>query len=230
MSTLSKISLNFALISDVHSQSDKLQSALEFCSSENLTPLFLGDLFDSKCEFSDSMSTYSLVHNAQENMNAIVIQSNHQNKLIRYLRGNKVVQNFGLDKTIIDLQSLNQDEFRIWLESFPYAVVFRDIHNIEYRVSHAYFSSQIVVDDYENYCLIHELTKKYQQQMLYGIFKGKDRIAWWENKSHNNWVRVCGHYHHVHIDSHSIVLDGCCGEDNGNLLVYDVNQQRLEKF
>lgn len=221
---------NFALISDIHSQAQKLSDALNHCKNNNLTPLFLGDLFDSKCEDSDSMGVYNLVQNAQQNMNAIVIQSNHQNKLIRYLRGNDVVQNFGLDKTIVELQDLNQQKLLSWLESFPYAVVFRDSYDIEYRVAHAYFSSQIEVENYEDYYLIFDVNKKQMNQMLYGIFSKKDRISWWDNHSNNNWVRVCGHYHHVHIDDHSIVLDGCCGEDGGKLLVYDVNQKQLHQF
>lgn len=224
------MSTNFSLISDIHSQAQQLSDALDYCQKNNLTPLFLGDLFDSKCEDSDSMGVYNLVRNAQENMNAIIIQSNHQNKLIRYLRGNDVVQNFGLDKTIAELQSLDQSKLLSWLESFPYAIVFKDKNNLEYRVSHAYFSSQIDVPEYVNFYLFYELPKKHQQQMLYGIFSGKDRINWWENKSHNNWIRVCGHYHHVHIDDHSIVLDGCCGEDGGKLLMYDVNQKQLHQF
>jgi len=227
------MSTKFALISDVHSQSDKLSNALDFCSQNNLTPLFLGDLFDSKCEVSDSFGVYNLVRSAQEQMNAIVIQSNHQNKLIRYLRGSNVVQNFGLDKTIVELfenQNLNRNEFLTWLDSFPYAIVFRDTHGTEYRVSHAYFSSQIEIEEYENFHLIFDVTKKHMNQMLYGIFSGKDRISWWDNHSNNHWVRVCGHYHHVHIDKHSIVLDGCCGENEGSLLVYDVNQKNLHSF
>ena len=222
--------INFALIADVHSQAQKLSDALNHCQNNNLTPLFLGDLFDSKCKDSDSMGVYNLVQNAQQNMNAIIIQSNHQNKLIRYLRGNNVVQNFGLDKTIVELQSLDQNKLCSWLESFPYGVAFRDVRGTEYRISHAYLSSKIQVPEYQDYHLICDVTKKEMNQMLYGIFSGKDRIRWWENQSHNNWVRVCGHYHHVHIDNHSIVLDGCCGEDGGKLLVYDVNQKQLHEF
>lgn len=224
---------NFALISDVHSQSDKLNQALNVCHKNNLTPLFLGDLFDSKCDNSDSFGVYELVRNAQETAGAIVLQSNHQNKLIRYLRGNNVMENFGLDKTIVDLfetKNLDQNEILTWLESFPYAIVFRDNHGKEYRASHAYFSSQIEVPEYENYHLIHDVTKKQMNQMLYGIFSGRDRIAWWENHSNNDWIRVCGHYHVVHMDSYSIVLDGCCGENEGALLLYEVNSKKLHRF
>lgn len=224
------MSTNFALISDVHSQAQKLENALNFCADQNLTPLFLGDLFDSKCEISDSMGVYSLVRNAQENLNALIIQSNHQNKLIRYLRGNNVIQSFGLDRTIQELSSLDSQELLTWLESFPYGIVFRDHSNVEYRVSHAYFSSQIVIPEYQDFYCLHEVSKKHQNQMLYGIFSGRDRLAWWENQSHNNWIRVCGHYHHVHVDTSSIVLDGSCGEDSGNLLVYDVNTASTHSF
>jgi hypothetical protein len=230
------MSTNFAIISDVHSQAGKLSQALDFCKENNLRPLFLGDLFDSKCEQSNSLGVYNLTGFAQDTMNAIIIQSNHQNKLIRYLRGNNVVQNYGLDVTIrelFDVGGLNRDDVLSWLESFPYGVVFRDSEGQEYRVAHAYFSSRIEVPEYTDYCLIHDVDKKHKEQMLYGIFSGRDRIEWWndiERHSNNNWIRVCGHYHTTQFITTSIVLDGCCGEDGGVLHVYDVNKKQLTSF
>jgi len=226
---------NFAFVSDVHSQADKLRHVLDFCKENNLTPIFLGDLFDSKCDVSDSFGTYTLVRKAQDEMNAIALQSNHQNKLIRYLHGNDVVQNCGLDVTIRQLfeeNDLDRVEICNWLESFPYGIAFRSVDGVEYRAAHAYFSSKLLVDSYDDYFLIKDVNKKFKNQMLYGIFSSRDRIEWWKSdRNHGvNWIRVSGHYHTLHIDSQSLVLDGCCGEEYGNLLVYDVNSLKLHAF
>lgn len=228
--------MNFALISDVHSQAHLLKLALEYCSNYNLTPLFLGDLFDSRVENSDSVSVYYQVKEQIEKKSAICIQSNHQNKLLRYIKGNKVFVGKDLQKTLDDFEKANisLDEIYEFLNKMPYGVVFKDKNQKEYRVAHAYFSSRIDVPEYENFCLIYEdkLNKSTKSTMLYGPIEREERtrVEWWKNNRTRDYVLVSGHYHVTYINESSLVLDPECGSPEGSLGLYDVNNKILKKF
>ena len=227
---------NFALISDVHSQAHLLRLALEYCSNHNLTPLFLGDLFDARVENTDSVSVYHQVKEQIENNSAICIQSNHQNKLLRYLKGNNVFIGEDLQRTLDDFENSNisLEEVYEFLNTMPYGVVFKDKNQTEYRVAHAYFSSRIEVPEYEDFCLIYEnrLNKSTKSTMLYGPIQReeKQRIEWWKNNRTRDYVLVSGHYHTVCINENSIVLDPECGSPDGALGMYDVNSKVLKRF
>jgi hypothetical protein len=227
---------NFALISDVHSQAQPLKLALEYCSNHNLTPLFLGDLFDARIENTDSVSVYHQVKDQIENNSAICIQSNHQNKLLRYLKGNNVFIGDDLQRTLDDFKNSNisLEEVYEFLNTMPYGVVFKDKNQTEYRVAHAYFSSRIDVPEYEDFCLIYDdrLNKSTKSTMLYGPIQReeKQRIEWWKNNRTRDYVLVSGHYHTVCINENSIVLDPECGSPDGALGLYDVNNKVLKRF
>jgi hypothetical protein len=227
---------SFALISDVHSQAHLLKLALEYCSNHNLTPLFLGDLFDSRVENSNSVSVYQQVKEQIENNSAICIQSNHQNKLLRYIKGNNVFVGEDLQKTLDDFKKANisLDEVYKFLNAMPYGVVFKDKNQKEYRVAHAYFSSRIEVPEYDNFYSIYEdrLNKSTKSVMLYGPVLREDgqRVEWWKNNRTQDYVMVSGHYHIIHINKNSIVLDPECGSPGGALGLYDVNNKVLKKF
>jgi hypothetical protein len=227
---------NFALISDVHSQAQLLKLALEYCSNHNLTPLFLGDLFDARIENTDSVSVYHQVKDQIDNNSAICIQSNHQNKLLRYLKGNNVFIGDDLQRTLDDFKNSNisLEEVYEFLNTMPYGVVFKDKNQTEYRVAHAYFSSRIDVPEYEDFCLIYDdrLNKSTKSTMLYGPIQReeKQRIEWWKNNRTRDYVLVSGHYHTVCINENSIVLDPECGSPDGALGLYDVNNKVLKRF
>ena len=227
---------NFALISDVHSQAHLLKLALEYCGDHNLTPLFLGDLFDSRVENTISVSVYHQVKEQIENNSAICLQSNHQNKLLRHLKGNNVFIGEDLQRTLDDFENSNisLNEVYEFLNAMPYGVVFKDKNQVEHRVAHAYFSSRIEVPEYGNYCLIYEdrLNRSTKSTMLYGPIQreAKQRIEWWKNNRTRDYVLVSGHYHTVFINENSIVLDPECGSPEGALGLYDVNNKVLKRF
>lgn len=227
---------SFALISDVHSQAHLLKLALEYCSNHNLTPLFLGDLFDSRVENTNSVSVYNQVKEQIENNSAICLQSNHQNKLLRHLKGNNVFVGEDLQKTLNDFENSNisLEELYEFLNTMPYGVVFQDKNRIEYRVAHAYFSSRIEVPEYDDYCLIYEdrLNRSTKSTMLYGPIQRekKQRIEWWKNNRTQDYVLVSGHYHTVFMNENCIVLDPECGSPDGALGLYDVNNKVLKRF
>ena len=226
--------MGYAIIGDVHSDAIKLNQAFDYAKEHNLKIILLGDLFDSRCSFSDSVAVYELVRNSD----AIVLQSNHQDKLIRYYKGHNITLNNGLDITAKEFEDagISQQEILDWLDSLPYGVVFKS-NGIEYRCSHAYFTTKIEIPDYDDVYFVTEdqINRKTKSLMIYGPIdheNKKQRILWWENPRHRNFVMVSGHYHKIHIDEHSIVLDGGCGgpEEVNCLCLYDVDRKLLKKF
>lgn len=190
----------YALIGDLHSQADKLIKALNYCDSIGATPLFLGDIFDSRCEYSDSEGTYNIL---KERQDAIILRSNHQDKLERYLKGNNVTLNQGLEKTAEELKNIDPSILLNWLETFPYVFSFFS-NNREYKCAHAYYHSSV--------CELEELTSWQKKLAIYGPrLEGNIRRSWWMENEEKNWCRVAGHYHTIYITDQSIILDGHCG-------------------
>ena len=229
---------NYVLVGDIHSQYLQLNSALNFIfdNVENPYIIFLGDLFDSRTDYSNSVGVYETIKSLQEDNKCIVLQSNHQDKLIRYLKGHNVHLNNGLDRALEDFKNSNisNEELLDWLIQFPYGIVFKDTSGLEYRCSHAYFSSKIYVpEEYPDEYYIHQVSKNTKSKFLYGIIKDSTRIEWWNQESPHLWIRVSGHYHKIHIDlehTKSIVLDGSCGNDDGKLAIYSVNTKEIYSF
>jgi len=235
---------NYVLIGDVHSQSDKLISAVNWVKNNinDYYIIFLGDLFDSRNNFSDSSTVYKLVRSLEKDNKAVTIQSNHQHKLLRYYRGNNVVLSNGIDRTIADFENDNEiksSEVYSWLENLPYGVAFRDDSGVEYRAAHAFFSNEIFVPtDYEGIYKVHQVNKKIRDYSINGLYIKRnevtERVQWWNwDKDQNiDWIRVAGHYHIIHenIETKALILDGGCGNEGGSLVAYDVNSKTLTRF
>lgn len=228
---------NYVLIGDVHSQSKLLEQAISYIDN-NISDyfiIFLGDLFDSKNGNSNSVDVYSMVRELESNNKAVVLQSNHQDKLIRYLKGNNVSMSFGIDLSIRDFEESNVDkeELMAWLLSHPYGMVFRDSSGQEYRAAHAYFSSSLDIQEYSDEYYVRAVSKHHKSKFIYGLMRDNARIAWWEEYSNNDWIRVAGHYHVVYIDhssNKSILVDSGSGEVDGKLSIYDINSRKLVQF
>lgn len=233
---------DYAFIGDIHSQSVPLEKAINHCHSRKLTPVFLGDLFDSRVEASDSAGVYKLVKESQKDLNAIVLRSNHQNKFERFARGNNVRIEGSFSKTLRDFKEskVSTDEVYEWLNTFPYGIAFKSSSGKEYRCAHAMFPSWVHVpsvgstDVYK----VMDVSRKARDYMLYGPRDAENRIFWWERPSDRQWVRVAGHYHTVHISENNLVLDGNMGgseeqeEDSQDnfLCLWEVESARLLKF
>ena len=230
--------MNYVLIGDIHSQANKLYDALTFIK-ENIKDsriVFLGDIFDTKNSYSDSYSVYNLVREAEQELNAITIQSNHQDKLIRYFKGNKVELNNGLDKTLEDLvdKDVSLSDLYDWLIRQAFGIVFRDKFGIEFRCAHAYFSPEVQIQDYKEQYLVKAITRHHKHQFLYGLQDSKkNRVNWWElDNSDNNFIRAAGHYKTIYtnLENKSLVLDSCCGDVDGKLSIFNVNSRTIHQF
>jgi hypothetical protein len=238
---------NYAFVGDVHSQIRPFEKAIGHCRSNNLTPILLGDLFDSRMASSDSSEVYWLAKKAQKELGAIILRSNHQNKFERFARGNKVKVEGEFSRTLEDFSSagISVQEVATWLNTFPYGVVFKDSKGKEYRCAHAMFPSWIAVPHYSGVHLITEVTSKARDYMIYGPRvpgaswpDEETRVLWWEKETSREWVRVAGHYHTVVISDKNLVLDGQMGGSlkpgfdlsTARLCLWDVESRQLHSF
>lgn len=237
----------YAFIGDIHSQAAPLSAAFDYCQKNGLTPVMLGDLFDSRCELSNSAEVYDLARNAQSKFPGMVIlRSNHQKKLERFIKGHSVNMSPDLERTLSDFKKAGTNlpsEVLPWLLSFPFGFVFRDSKGTEYRCAHACFPSRVEIQPYRKCRSIWNVTRKEQDLMLYGPrYKTDDganeRSAWWLKPADRDWVRVAGHYHVVHEGPKSLVLDGDMGGSSSKTLrldemalcLYDVEAGSLLRF
>lgn len=235
--------VSYALIGDLHSQIAPLQQALEHCENNNLTPIFLGDIFDSRCDTSDSAGVYRTLREAQTKFPGMkILRSNHQNKLERWLKGNNVFISTELRRTLEDFSESDVlwSEVDAWLNEMPYGFCFRDSLGTEYRCAHAFFPSWVVVPQYSDTYEVHTVGAKARGLFLFGPNDrdSGERITWWERHSDRDWVRVAGHYHVIHLGGNSLVIDGGCGgvtrswwcEEPPELCLYEVENKQLLSF
>ena len=224
----------FCFISDVHSQYDRLQQAVDYAESQNLQIIFLGDLFDSRVNYSDTIGTLNLVNRCIESGH-LCVTSNHQDKLIRYLKGNKIVQNNGLDVTIRELEEnqVNKTYLLNFLYSFPYGIVCKNSHGKQFRAAHAYFPNFLDVAKTDEIQFIRggNLNRKAKNLMIYGpTDRDNLRTFWWISENNTrDYIKVSGHYHAVHVDDYSVVIDSGCGS-GGCLSLYVADTAVIKEF
>lgn len=235
--------MNYVLMGDIHSQSDKLESAVKWIQDnvEDYHIIQGGDLFDSRTDKSDSAGVFEIVKSLGDKIT--VIHSNHFWKLHRVLTNPELERPEGILQTIEDFDSTGsawQDEMIQWIESLPFGIAVHDNNGLEYRIAHAYWSGQLYVpDSYDGMYKVSVVSGKTRGQMLYGLQKKggiNERVEWWNSPYNNQFVRVAFHYHTISIDpdgkngNRHIVLDGSCGSDGGVLPIYELNARRLTTF
>jgi protein phosphatase len=114
----------FDIIGDVHGCCDELETLLQtlgyqlkehtYYHPEDRKVVFLGDLVDRGDRILD---TLNLVQKMVAAGSALCVPGNHDYKLLRKLKGQNVQVNHGLDKTLKELESLDESEVRS-LQSF----------------------------------------------------------------------------------------------------------------
>jgi hypothetical protein len=235
--------VKYAFIGDVHSQSKPLTSALDYCENFGLTPILLGDLFNSSCQVSDSAGVLKQVLRAKKDLGGIVLQSNHQRRLEDYYKNPQGKHKPNVKKTAKDFERANIPAKLVldYMATFPMAVAFKDSTGQEYRVAHAEFPMSLKVP--QNYTGIWEYrdaTPEEEQLLLWGAsydLPDKERF-WWLHYENRDWIRVSGHYHRVVNNGRSLVLDAGCGGKTRTwysnrppaLILYDVESKKLLEF
>jgi len=226
---------HYFLIGDVHSQGRLLCKALTHCKAQGLTPILLGDLFDSRCSESSTLYVWNLVKDAQDTMGAIVLHSNHHARLIEFLNGNFECQYDAPEtlKTYEDFKEAGVDleELKAWLERMPDGYVFSDTKGRRYACAHAYFPAPYLCGDPGGDYSVMAKEATTRDLMIWGIYNHRrQRVKWWKQNCSRSWTRVAGHYHTVIHEETNIILDGNAGFDDGQLACFDVEAQEVVYF
>lgn len=224
----------YACIGDVHSQGRTFAAALAYCKERGLTPIILGDLFDSRCTTSESSYVWNLARHAQNEMDAIILNSNHQTRLVDAINFDIEEADYCWEtfRTVNELTEEGIDllSLRDWMLSLPDGFVFWDSNGQEHCCAHAYF-----ILKYRN----TEATEPYEvrcdnkidiDHFTWGLMDNNyRRIKWWKT-SDKSITRVCGHYHKVMQEHSTIMLDDNCGYEDGRLALYDVEDKEIVYF
>lgn len=169
--------------------------------------VFVGDLNDRGPDSASVLSDVMGMHRAGS---ALVVLGNHDDKLARWLKGNKVKPSHGLEKTIEELASWSQEqrnELRDWLLSLPYQMF---LDNGRVLVAHAGLPANMHGVD----------NGRVRSHALYGDVSGGDfdahgmpiRKDWAQTYSHTRIV-VHGHVPVKEVRTVNNVWDidtGCC--------------------
>lgn len=112
---------NFDIIGDIHGCYTELLELLTLLGygadgqhPQNRVLVFVGDLVDRG---PDSLSVVRLVMRLMDEGKALCVRGNHDDKFRRYLLGNKVKLNYGLERTVKQIEETDSAE-RIRIESF----------------------------------------------------------------------------------------------------------------
>ena len=226
---------NYLLIGDIHSQGSDLALVLKYAKANNCTPIFLGDLFDSRCDNSETIYVWNQVKVAQSELGAIVLNSNHQERLLSHLKGHPDSPSIASEtwRTHAEFEEAGVDlnELKTWLGGLPDGFVFRDCEGVQYGCSHAYFPSRYLHSDTKEDYAVFAASEHDKQSMAWGPYDHRHRrIKWWKDAYDPTWIRCAGHYHVVHLDQKSIVLDANSGFHDGKIPAYNVNAKELVYF
>lgn len=125
----------FDFVGDVHGCMDELWDLVKILGyrkemtvypQQGRQLVFVGDLCDRGPKSADVLA---FIMGLEKEGIAKVVQGNHDNKLLRALKGNKVQPKHGLAETLDQLSSKSQafrDELLTWLSSVPFRLMLDD--------------------------------------------------------------------------------------------------------
>ena len=229
--------MKYAIIGDVHGRWQALLSLLEklgiwhdgdvWYSDNGYKVIQLGDLNDYGIIDRDysSVKCFEIMMELEEAGLAQVLYSNHHDKLLRYLKGNKVKPSHGLENTILEIKQCSMDfqgELYTWLCNLPLHLSFEE-DGQKYICAHAYFDTKLETILAENnkidttQLLAERKGLEYMRATaIYGPRteqNGTERQKWWESYE---WIRtkfspdvhyIVGHLHIFKIHERFHILD-----------------------
>jgi len=214
---------DYLFISDVHSQNCPLVKALRFALDNQLVPVLLGDIFDSRIGADTTYEVFRTLLDFPIDKELLLLHSNHQWHLQqRFQKGCEYPYEDPFPLTTKKLNPYREMIIR-WFSALPLGITLTSSTTGKtYKVAHAYFP-----DEYEGSII---LDPKLERLCLFGPRNpDNSRIQWWfdEEKSSRDYIKVAGHYHTLFLGKNSIILDGSCGEPGGMLLCYDTRKEKV---
>lgn len=200
------MSEDYLFIGDVHSQDTPLKEALDYAFKENLTPVLLGDVFDSRCQHDGSLNVLHMLWELRDQVRWV--QSNHQVSLLAYLNGElDPIPWECLKRTVNQLCPKYNNIVRNLLEDLPAGLILTSSSGREYRVAHAAYPA-----NGNEHTMVHGPCYIYESEHY-------DRPA----------IQVVGHNHAVvpRLDWGILMLDGSCGDPGGYLVTYDTRKEKM---
>jgi protein phosphatase len=165
----------YDIIGDIHGCSKELILLLEkldyecdgnpyknsYAHPEGRLAVFCGDFGDRG---PDTPGVLAIVYRMIKDWNGLAVEGNHDNKLMRFLKGNPVKVGKGMQKTVDQLQSddspITKDEILSFLKQLPYKLL---LDNERLLVCHAGLEEK-----YHD-----QNSSKVQAKCLYGVTTGK---------------------------------------------------------
>ena len=228
--------MGFLLIGDVHSQGTFLSHALKHAKRQNLRPVLLGDIFDSRTANSETAYVWNQVRIAEQEQNAVILRSNHQERLLALLQDQDRETNESEVETLRTIHEFEEagidlDDVTVWLNTRPDGFVFRDRTGMQHCCAHAYFPSRYRNAEHDGAYYVYAESDYDRQLMSWGPYtRNHRRIRWWEESYTPRWIRCAGHYHVVHVDEKCLVLDANSGFEGGVLPTWNSETKELIHF
>lgn len=167
-------------------------------------PIFVGDILDRG---PGPVATYTLVRDMVQEGVAKIVRGNHDDKLLRFSQGSNVIQNHGLDFTIVKLTEAGiiKEDIKNFLESTP---LYLRIDN--FIITHGAWDDRITEPEkagkrLRNWCLFAPTTGKTLPNGL------PDRIDWTSNRKQTSPIIIYGHQPYKEVR----VINGTYGIDTG---------------
>lgn len=205
-------------VGDIHGRIDLLKNLLNSYSIDDYFYVFCGDLNDYGDEYRDISSSLDCINIVSAYVArglAECVKSNHQDKLMRYLKGAKVTPSHGLNNTITEIEKKTQDYrdgLAKWLEERPYFFKISE-DGKDYVAVHAYFDDYML-DIVENTRALENKKKLdwFKSCCIYGMTtKTEGRIEFWRGdhieKNITKFHLISGHYHQTINRNNFTMLD-----------------------
>ncbi len=196
---------NYLIIGDVHGCFDEMKELIEKPLGKEIDEktaiIFIGDLFDKGEKIKEVWEFF------KSKNNVFSIKGNHEEKLIRYLRGNNINISGGLDKTIdqLNLDNINTSyakELLNELESFPMIIKINNNYLVHAGI---HPKKNILRQKKEHLLYIRHFNEKNQD------FFDDTQPYWFEEYEGENNI-FFGHDFHksIEIKKNVFSLDGYC--------------------
>lgn len=112
------------VVGDIHGHFDKFTTLLDKCRYRiGDVVISTGDLVDRGPKIRETLQWF------RNTNNAYVVMGNHDNKLMRYWKGNPVKINNGLNCTIEQCCDFDQISWSSWIQSFPHIIMLTRIQS-----------------------------------------------------------------------------------------------------
>jgi RNA ligase len=201
----------FIVIGDPHGTYDEFKILVEKEDKKDTAIVIVGDLFDKGDKIKE------LYDYVRGNKNIFMVKGNHENKLLRYLKGRNVTISHGLDKTIKQMNLTHVDkhkDLRYWLESLPMVIKFNNNYVLHAGINPKY---SVLEQKREHLYYMRHLNPENAS----GSYRDTNYDMWYKNYKGSERI-FFGHMVHDSplIENNCYALDG--GAAYGNELRYAI--------